>query len=885
MPSIRRSCDLWVALAILVAVSSPVGAAEQSAEGSLERNALTSWLVLGPWTTPLAAGDGFGAADLLDARGAEHETWPAAGDRLAHAGGEELEWSQRTLDGALEAPEADLPRTALLSVYLEASRYASPELQIHSRHPLRVLLDGAQIAERRESTPVPAEPPRRAKRRALPELPTTHAELELSPGVHHLLVEAIYDPVAGGPWDFKAELVGDGAGDVTAAASPRRGLRLDDLLLAPAVSALALEPNGRHLAVALAQPSVPATGRERWIDILDTRSGDVVHSLRGGARDLAWSPDGAWFSYATRGLDADTTDLWRVAIGDRQLVVGPAQPIVRGLENYSGHRWAPDGASLLVSLQEPAEVDERGAKRYRDLADRWSGRRDARRVIQVPAAGGLSRPLTAGHPDDQLLDVRPDGGALLFARTDQTVTERPFSRTSLLELDLATTSTRELAQVGWFDRAEYGPDGRRLLITGGPSLFDRAGTRLGADVVPNDYDTQAYLLDVEGGSVEAFTLDYDPAVIAARWSRHDGRIVLSVQDGSWVRLATYDPATSSFAELSSGADVVSDLDLATAADLIAYVGTSPTRAETVFVRTTDASAAPRDLMQPSAPWLENADLGEVRDWSFTAEDGTEIIGRYYLPPDFDPAKTYPLIVDYYGGTVPVSRGFGGRYPKQVWAGHGYVVLVLQPSGATGFGQEFSARHVDAWGRRTADDIIQGTTTFLDEHDFVDAEKVGCIGASYGGFMTMYLLTRTDLFDAAVSHAGISNLASYWGAGWWGYLYSAVASADSYPWNDRELYVEQSPLFTADRITTPLLLLHGDADTNVPPVESQQMYTALRLLGRDVELIEIEGEDHWILDLPKRRLWAQTIIAYFDLQLKGEPGWWQSLWGDEDAPKG
>ncbi|MCP4659678.1 MAG: S9 family peptidase, partial [bacterium] len=294
---------------------------------------------------------------------------------------------------------------------------------------------------------------------------------------------------------------------------------------------------------------------------------------------------------------------------------------------------------------------------------------------------------------------------------------------------------------------------------------------------------------------------------------------------------------------------------------------------------------PRELLVPDADRFADVDLGKVESWSFRTGDGTEILGRVHYPPDFDPEHKYPLLVYFYGGMSPIERSFGGRYPKNLWAAHGYVVYVLQPSGATGFGQEFSARHVNNWGKTVAEEIIEGTKQFAAAHPFVDAERIGCLGASYGGFMTMLLTTRTDLFAAAVSHAGISSISSYWGQGWWGYHYSATASAGSYPWNNRELYVDQSPLFHADKITTPLLLLHGDADTNVPPGESQQLYTALKVLGKEVELIEVGDENHRIQDYPKRKLWMQTILAWFDKQLKGQPEFWQYLYGAEAEPKG
>ena len=216
-----------------------------------------------------------------------------------------------------------------------------------------------------------------------------------------------------------------------------------------------------------------------------------------------------------------------------------------------------------------------------------------------------------------------------------------------------------------------------------------------------------------------------------------------------------------------------------------------------------------------------------------------------MPHNVDKSKKYPALVYYYGGTSPVTRGFTGRYPFNLWAEHGYVVYVVQPTGATGFGQEFSAKHVNAWGEYTANDIIDGTKAFLNQYHLVDSKRVGNLGASYGGFMTMLLATKTDMFSASIAHAGISNITSYWGQGWWGYLYSNEASKNSYPWNNPALYSQHSPVFHADKVTTPLLLLHGDSDTNVPVGESHNMYTALKLLGKDVELIEYKGVDHQI----------------------------------------
>ena len=263
-------------------------------------------------------------------------------------------------------------------------------------------------------------------------------------------------------------------------------------------------------------------------------------------------------------------------------------------------------------------------------------------------------------------------------------------------------------------------------------------------------------------------------------------------------------------------------------------------------------------------------------WQFKATRGDSIDGFYLLPPNFDSSKKYPMIVYYYGGCSPSSNQLESWYPFQTFAAQGYVVYVLNPSGTTAYGQEFAARHVNTWGHESGDDIIQGVKEFCKQHNFVDAKRVGCIGASYGGFMTEYLQTRTDIFAAAISHAGISNIASYWGGGYWGYSYGETAQYGSFPWNNPDLYVKQSPLFNADKIHTPLLLLHGTADTNVPTNESQQLYTALKILGRDVAYVQVEGENHVITDYNKRLAWLNVIYAWFAKYLQNDSSWWDSI---------
>ena len=415
-----------------------------------------------------------------------------------------------------------------------------------------------------------------------------------------------------------------------------------------------------------------------------------------------------------------------------------------------------------------------------------------------------------------------------------------------------------------------------MLILGGPSTFGQIGIDIPNDTVPNEYDTQAYLFDLATQDIDPISREFDPAINQAIWSRTEKCIYFTTNDLSFRHLYRYDLTNKTFEFIECGVEVLGAFSIAAEIPVAVYTGSSATVPPQSF--TIDLLSREYSLLHnPSQKDFAETKFGEVKPWTFMNKNGVTIEGRVYYPPDFNPNEKYPYIVYYYGGTYPVTRDFGGRYPKNLWAAQGYIVYVLQPSGATGFGQKFSAAHVNDWGFTVADEIIDGVKKFLEAHICVDSNRIGCIGASYGGFITMLLLTRTNIFAAAVSHAGISSISSYWGEGYCGYVYSAYAAANSFPWNRKDIFVNQSALFNADRISTPLLLLHGSDDTNVPPGESIQLFTALKLLGREVEYIQIEDQNHSILTYNKRILWTKTIMAWFDRWLKKESGWWDDLY--------
>lgn len=824
------------------------------------------WLVLGPFDAPLPAlaGDDtahtVGVAELLAqpplaVAGLE----PRAEQHVALPGGSMAVWQEMCAPLGLESSRS-VPRWAVVASYVTAPQFAKAKLEIKADQPFTAWVDGQKACGRDKADSTAA---------------AVSGDVKMTPGTHVLVVCTLADPAARPHWDVSASFTAPVA--LTTEAAPFRNIRIGDYLDAEAISGMQLSPAGDLVAISYRRPEVPADFADRWLEIRRAKDGALVRTLRGDqAGGFQWAGVGQAYSFT---IDRDgKTTLWLDDVAG-----GPARPVLKDVEHFGGVRWLPGGKAFLYTLDEERGKDPAGFKRMRGLTDRWSGARNVGSLYLATVEGGASRRLTAGRASCEVQDVTADGKRILFTRSFYEDAKFPFEESELYELDLATLAAGKVLTVPRGVSALYGPAAGKLLLRAGPSAFGGVGNTVPAGRIPNDYDNQLFILDRRSGAIDPITRDFNPSIGSFVCSLKDGRIYATATDTTCVGLYAWDPAGRKWSSLASGVEVTRGLDLSADGSRLAWYGEDamvPERAFTLDIAR--RGARPVQVADPAADDLADVVLGRHETWDFTAKSGTRILGDVYYPPGFvrDSSRLWPCIVFYYGGTSPVSRDFGGRYPKNLWAAHGYVVYVLQPSGATGFGQEFSARHVNDWGKTSADEIIEGTQQFLAAHPSIDPKKVGCIGASYGGFMTELLQTKTDIFAAAVSHAGISSLHSYWGEGWWGYTYSSVATSGSYPWNRPELYVEQSPLFHADRINTPLLLLHGAADTNVPVGESEQLYTALRILGRPVEFIKVDGQNHWILNYPQRVVWMETIIAWFDRQLKGQPAWWSDLYGDD-----
>ena len=656
--------------------------------------------------------------------------------------------------------------------------------------------------------------------------------------------------------------------------SPKHPYMVHDLTDGKRVRGIGLSADGKY--VSLAYQTTERGGQSTWsYELREVKSGKLL--LR-PTKNVKWMPRSV--AYIEEEMQGSKRVLFKVdpVSGQRSQW---AYDIPKG-----GYTISPTEDYLIFTAEEEGPKEDADVYQVLEMDDRQPGWRSRNYLKKFDLKSGLCQRITFGTKGEHLYDISRDGRKLLIISSYSRLAKRPTEVQDVFIMDVQTLKIDTLLKCeGFLGGCTFSPDATQVLFKGNPEAFNRIGCQLPADVTPSMTEYELFLYDLATKQVKPLTKDFDPSISNCDWSAADGNIYLTAEDRDYVNMFVLNPKTGKITKLPIQGDYAYRFDMATNATVIGYLSYKTMEPASAYVMTLNPKAIARSqfstlnsqLFFDGREALGDAEIGTCQDWNFTNSKGDTVYGRLYLPKDFDATKQYPMIVYYYGGCSPVSRYFESPYAPQYWNSLGYVAYIIEPSGATGFGQEWASRHVNTAGRGPAEDIIEGTKKICEAHPFINKEKIGCMGASYGGFMTQYLQTQTDIFAAAVSHAGIANHTSYWGEGYWGYNYSEVSMANSYPWSHRDLYVNQSPLFNADKIHTPLLLLHGDADTNVPLIESLQMFTALKLLGREVALVQVKGENHHILDYSKREKWLATQMAWFARWLKDDPTWWDALY--------
>ncbi|PYP93495.1 MAG: peptidase S9 family protein [Gemmatimonadetes bacterium] len=646
--------------------------------------------------------------------------------------------------------------------------------------------------------------------------------------------------------------------------SPRgtRAFSLDDVLRVRNVRDPEISPDGAWVAYTVSQADT-ADDRDRSAVWMTSWAGTETVRLttsKQGENTPRWSPDGRWLAFLS-GRDDEHTQLWLL---DRQ--GGEGRKLTTLKSDVDDYMWSPDGKRLVLVA---ADADTTTHKtpppivinrfQFKQDEEGYLGK-ERRHLYVLDAASGTTTALTSGGYDELLPAWSPDGKSLAFVSKRRPDFDRD-ANWDVYVMDATPGATpRQLTTFEGPDndpetesRPAWSPDGRSIAyLQGGPlKLIYYAVQQLA--VVPAAGGGGG------GGAPRILTAGLDRNVTHPVWSRDGSSLYFLLEDDRAVALARVPASGGSIERLLSGPRVVSAF--ATNADgKIAVLASTPATPAEVFAL---EGTAMRPLSHQNDQWLAQLKLGAVDPITFKSRDGTSINGFTVKPPDFVPGKRYPTVLRIHGG--PVSQfQYEFDFQLQTLAGHGYLVVVANPRGSSGRGEKFATVIYADWGNKDAQDVL-AAIDYVVAQGLADPARLGVGGWSYGGILTNYVIAQDHRFTAAVSGASASNILAGYGTDQYVREYEIELGV---PWKAADTWERLSfPFLHADRITTPTLFLCGDKDFNVPLLNSEQMYQALRSLRVETELVIYPGQHHAITKPSYRRDRLERYLAWYGKYLK------------------
>jgi dipeptidyl aminopeptidase/acylaminoacyl peptidase len=822
------------------------------------RQGIDHWLILGPAAIPALESDLLKNSD--DILKFNHipmqQLLPIKGEKVTWNDGNVFNW-QTT--GKLDFDSGAEVKVVYLAAYLEPARWLKTDLiMVPNNEELKasVFLDGESINSSAAKDDI-------------------RASLELTHEKHLLIVKLLLPKTKTDGEKITVETCLENKEPfiketVKLSLEPLHNINMGNILNVINVDEIHISPDSKLVEVSLKRFDKETGKSISWGEILNIANGETIFSSEhfGKLSNFAWLNTSQGFTYS---VTADE----KTSIIQYDLNSHTQQCILKGIKNLSSYWWAKDNSFLIYSVSHARE-DKDGYRYIKEIPDRTRFPEDRSSMFLYFPEGSVTHPITTETQNFDDVVISPDSKKVLLIQKEEPEYKiRPYVKNVVYLFDMKNYSLKKILESTVLTAFIWAPDSNRLLALGGPTAFNNLGNTLPKEIIPNDYETEAYIFDLNTNKAEVISKKFNPNLQAASWTT-PGQIYFTAEDTTFVPIFKYSLEKKTFTRMKTIFDVIHRVDFANHADIAVTWSSGLNNPQRLYKHdlANDQVSLLKDYNQEDFRYVT---FGKWEDWNYKIRKDKSIEGRLYFPPDFDSAKKYPCITYYYGGTSPVERNFGGRYPMEWYAANGYVVYVLEPTGTTGYGQAASAVHVNDWGKVTSAEVISAVKELVRTHPYIDPARVGAMGASYGGFLTQYIATQTNVFAAFISHAGITSISSYWGEGDWGYNYSGSATADSFPWNRKDIYVDRSPLFLANKIQKPLLLLHGEEDNNVPPGESYQMFAALKLLGKDVSLITYAGQQHFILDYKKRQHWMRAIIAWWDKYLKNQPEHWDNVY--------
>jgi len=639
-----------------------------------------------------------------------------------------------------------------------------------------------------------------------------------------------------------------------------------------------ITPDGQWIAYSISTPNREEDKSESRIWMIAATGGDAIALTAEGVSSShpRWSPDGKWLAFLSA-RDEGKTQVWLL-----NRLGGEAQKLTATPQDVNDFVWSPDSTRLALALRDPTDEELDAAKTNKDkspdpsdagkskkpktqkpwVIDRLQfkvdevGYLDRRRthLYTFTLAGKALTQITSGDYDDDEPAWSPDGKLIAFAsnrsKPDPDATyNKDIWTVASDNSEKGGHPTQVTTNLGDDSSPAWSPDGKWIVYSTqlDPKLFQYATKHIAVS-------------PASGGAAKVLTLALDRMATEPRFAP-DGKSVYFIADDDGTQvLCQANLADGKISRPVSGRFILYAYSVAKSGDIAAQIATAE-RPDEIYV--SHAGTLTR-VSKANDALLVQLKLSEPEYVRFKSKDGTEVAGYLYKPVDYVPGKKYPTILHPHGGPV-WSYYAEFSHLTQLFAANGYAVLLPNPRGSSGYGQDFCKAIWADWGNKDYQDDM-AMVDYAIEKGIADPEKLGVGGWSYGGISTDFIIGQTTRFKAAISGAGAAEFTSLYGHDQYQRDYFTELG---YPWENKALWEKLAPFYKVKNITTPALFMGGNVDWNVPVLGGEQMYQALKALGRETELVVYPSEYHGFSTPSHIADRLARYLAWYNHYVKGD----------------
>lgn len=652
---------------------------------------------------------------------------------------------------------------------------------------------------------------------------------------------------------------------ITSVAFAQSKVTVENLRNLPSIGSPALSPDGQYVLFTVSGQDFDNNTYDTKLMVLNLENNNKTE-LTKDISDPKWSPDGKFIAF--RASYGGKSGIYKAAIklGRKPALESPVFVAeVHSSVHFLGHptlknyEWSPDGKYIAFVSADPASCNKRSDPNdplvvERTLYKSRTGFSDncLTRVYVVENNGNGLKTLTVGDYDSHSVSWSADSKYVSFLSNRTDNPDHNYNN-DLWKVNIQTLEvTRLTSTVGTEHEPVWSP-------TGGKIAFSATMRPVNTKDSPGE-DTHIYVVDENGENRVDLSASLDQRATGPQWSL----------DGQWVYFTIREHGKTAIYRAKPGQKpeaVVNERGAAGSFHVgknhIVYTFNATDQPTEIYMANLDGVGKRRLTFETSA-WVNDKTLAKVEDFWFDSFDGTKVHGFIAYPANVSSTAKLPVIHRIHGGPHGMY-GFTFNDMNELLVANGYAVVFINPRGSTGYGQKFADGTYQAWGGGDYKDLMTGMDYALKTYPFLDEDRMGVTGGSYGGFMTNWVVTQTDRYKAAATVASVSNLISFYGTS----LYQLLIETEfnGLPWDNYGLLWHFSPMAHIKNVTTPTLLLHGENDMDVPITQAEEFYIGLKKMGVPARFVRYPNEGHGFRQPKHQAHYMKEVMNWFDQYVK------------------